>query len=177
MITIEKLVNNNKEKFAVCNLGTKRIEIQHDMIADKYILVTKHKRTVKTEFQLNENDLKKVQTKINKLYQQTIDDLVASGNPIPPMYFQVNENTHGIRSNKEWLFARLDFLDKGQKESGWDKKPILYTHGFSFMNPTTHNKPISIDEAKRIINENSWWDAQEDVNAIYINTFSENDMY
>ena len=92
MITIEKLINNNKEQFAVCNLGTKRIEIQHDMIADKYILVTKHKRTVKTEFQLNENDLKKVQTKINKLYQQTIDDLVASGNPIPPMYFQVNES-------------------------------------------------------------------------------------
>ena len=46
MITIEKLINNNKEKFAVCNLGTKRIEIQHDMIADKYILVTKRKRTV-----------------------------------------------------------------------------------------------------------------------------------
>lgn len=177
MKNINEFIESNKEQFTVCNLGTKRIEIQHDMIADKYILVTKRKRTVKTKFQLNEKDFEKVQTKINKLYQQTINDLVASGNPIPPMYFQVNENTHGIKSNKEWLLARLDFLDKGQKESGWGKKPILYTHGFSFMNPTTHNKPVSIDEAKRIINENSWWDAQEDVNAIYINTFSENDMY
>lgn len=177
MNTIEKLLNKNKEKFTVCNLGTKRIEIQHDMIADKYILITKRKRTVRTGFQLNEKDLEKVQTKISKLYQQTIDDLVASGNPIPPMYFQVNENTHGIRSNKEWLIARLDFLDKGQKQYGWGKKSILYTHGYSFMNPTTYNKPVSIDEAKKIINENSWWDAHEDENAIYINTFSENDMY
>lgn len=172
MTTIQDFIKNNKEKINICNLDKTRFEIQHNLIADKYVLITKHKRTVATEFQTNENGLKKVQTKLNKLYKQTITELTDLGKFIPPMFLRVSENTHGIKNNKDLLIARLDFL-----ECHGIEKQVLYTRGYSFMNPTTHNKPISIDNAKKIINEEPWWDAKEDENAIYINTFSEGDLY
>lgn len=172
MTAIQNFIENNKEKINICNLDKTRFEIQHDLIADKYVLITKHKRTVTTEFQPNENGLKKVQTKLNKLYKQTITELTDLGKFIPPMFLRVNENTPGIKSNKDLLLARLDFLQCHKIE-----KQVLYTHGYSFMNPTIHNEPISIDDAKKIINEEPWWDAKEDKDAIYINTFSESDLY
>lgn len=172
MTAIQNFIENNKEKINICNLDKKRFEIQHDLIADKYVLITKHERTSKTEFQLDKNGLKKAQAKLNKLYKQTITELTDLGKFIPPMFLRVNENTPGIKSNKDLLLARLDFLKCHEIE-----KQVLYTWGYSFMNPTTHNKPISIDDAKKIINEEPWWDAKEDKDAIYINTFSESDLY
>lgn len=172
MTAIQDFIENNKEKINICNLDKKRIEIQHDLIADKYILITKHERTSKTEFQLDKSGLKKAQAKLNKLYKQTITELTDLGKFIPPMFLRVNENTPGIKSNKDLLLARLDFLKCHEIE-----KQVFYTRGYSFMNPTTHNKPISIDDAKKIVNKEPWWDAKEDKDAIYINTFSESDLY
>lgn len=170
--SIQDFIKNNKEKINICNLGKKRFEIQHDLIADKYTMITKHERTSKMELQLDKDSLKKARAKLNKLYKQTITELTNLGKFIPPMFLRVNENTPGIKSNKELLLARLDFLEYHKIE-----KQVLYTHGYSFMSPTIHNKPISIGDAKKIINEEPWWDAKEDKDAIYINTFSESDLY
>lgn len=56
-------------------------------------------------------------------------------------------------------------------------KPCEYTYGYAYRNPTTHNKPISRDEAIRIVNEESLLDIDEFENRIHLNAFSSNDMW
>lgn len=58
------------------------------------------------------------------------------------------------------------------------KRRLLYTHGLGYRNPTTHNKPITLEQALQVIKENSWFDidATHD-DYIHINTYSDNDMY
>lgn len=56
-------------------------------------------------------------------------------------------------------------------------KPLRYTYGLSFRNPTTHNKPITKDEAMKIIDGQGFLDITEKEEYIHLNAYSDNDMY
>lgn len=57
-------------------------------------------------------------------------------------------------------------------------KPFKYTHGLGYRNPTTHNKPISLEEATKIMTEpGEWLDIDERDDCIHLNTYSSNDMW
>ena len=56
-------------------------------------------------------------------------------------------------------------------------KPIQYTYGLGYRHPTTHNKPISKDEAIRIAKTQSLLDADEYEDRLHLNAYSSNDMW
>ena len=56
-------------------------------------------------------------------------------------------------------------------------KELKYTYGLSFRNPTTHKKPISKEEALRIIDTEGMLDIDEYEDWIHLNAFSDNDMW
>lgn len=56
-------------------------------------------------------------------------------------------------------------------------KELKYTYGLSFRNPTTHKKPISKEEALRIIDTKGMLDIDEYEDWIHLNAFSDNDMW
>ena len=57
------------------------------------------------------------------------------------------------------------------------EKPILFTYGYEYRHPTIHRKPISVDEAMRIIEKEFYLDAEETRECIHLNAFSDNDMF
>lgn len=57
------------------------------------------------------------------------------------------------------------------------KKPICYTYGFEFRNPTTRRVPTSKEEAIHIIDTASLLDATEEKNCLHLNAYSANDMW
>ena len=62
------------------------------------------------------------------------------------------------------------FIEKTEKE-------IKYTHGLEYRKPTVHNKPISKEEALRIVEDYVLLDAREMEDYLHLNTYSENDMW
>ena len=56
-------------------------------------------------------------------------------------------------------------------------KELKYTYGLSFRNPSTHKKPISKEEALRIIDTKGMLDIDEYEDWIHLNAFSDNDMW
>ena len=56
-------------------------------------------------------------------------------------------------------------------------KPLRYTYGFSYRNPTTHNKPITKEEALKIIDDQGFLDITEEQEYVHLNAYSENDMW
>jgi hypothetical protein len=56
-------------------------------------------------------------------------------------------------------------------------KPLRYTYGLSFRNPTTHNKPITKEEALKIIDDQSLLHITEKEEYVHLNAYSENDMW
>lgn len=55
--------------------------------------------------------------------------------------------------------------------------PILYTFGFEYRDPTTHCVPITKEEAYEIIRTESLLDIDFTDDYIYLNGYSENDMW
>ena len=55
-------------------------------------------------------------------------------------------------------------------------KLIVYTYGLAYRGPTTYRKPITKEEAQKIIEKESLLDATEEENCIHLNAFSSNDM-
>ena len=56
-------------------------------------------------------------------------------------------------------------------------KLLKYTHGLGYRGPSTHNKPISKEEAIRIIDKGDFLDITEYEDYIHLNTYSDNDMW
>ena len=56
-------------------------------------------------------------------------------------------------------------------------KPCKYTYGLGYRNPATNRKPISKDEAFRIIDKEILLDINEYEDYIHLNAYSENDMF
>ena len=56
-------------------------------------------------------------------------------------------------------------------------KPICFTYGYEWKNPTTHRVPKSKAEAIRIIDRDSMLNATEEKNCLHLNEFSANDMW
>lgn len=56
-------------------------------------------------------------------------------------------------------------------------KPIQYTYGLGYRNPTTNHEPITLEEALKIVDTQSLLDAHEYENYIHLNAFSEMDMW
>lgn len=56
-------------------------------------------------------------------------------------------------------------------------KPLKYTYGLGYRNPTTNRKPISKDEAIKIIDTKSLLDIREYEDYIHLNAYSDNDMF
>jgi hypothetical protein len=56
-------------------------------------------------------------------------------------------------------------------------KELKYTYGLSFRRPSTHKKPISKEEALRIIDTQGMLDIDEYEDWIHLNAFSDNDMW
>ena len=57
------------------------------------------------------------------------------------------------------------------------EKPLKYTYGLGYRNPTTNHKPITKEEAFKIIDTEGWLDIDEYEDYIHLNAFSENDMW
>lgn len=57
------------------------------------------------------------------------------------------------------------------------KRPITYTYGLSYRNPTTHNQPISKDLAIQYITRGSMLSVRAEDNVIRIQEVSEMDMW
>lgn len=56
-------------------------------------------------------------------------------------------------------------------------KPIVYTYGLGYRRPTIYRKPITKEEAQKVIEKESLLDAEEEENCIHLNAFSSNDMW
>jgi hypothetical protein len=56
-------------------------------------------------------------------------------------------------------------------------KELRYTHGLSFRKPSTYKKPITKEEAIRIIDKGDFLDIDEYEDYIHLNTFSDNDLW
>jgi hypothetical protein len=57
------------------------------------------------------------------------------------------------------------------------EKPCKYTYGLGYRGPTTNNKPISKEEAMKIIDTQSLLDITERENDFHLNAYSDNDMW
>ena len=57
------------------------------------------------------------------------------------------------------------------------EKPIKYTHGLGFRNPTIHKVPVTQKRAVEIFKENGLCDVTEHEDYVHVNTFSDNDMW
>lgn len=56
-------------------------------------------------------------------------------------------------------------------------KPIKYTYGLGYRNPTTNHKPITKEHAIEIINTEKFLDINEHKDYVHLNEFSANDMW
>ena len=56
-------------------------------------------------------------------------------------------------------------------------KPLKYTYGLGYRNPTTNHKPITKAQAMEIIDQENFLDINEYEDYIHLNAFSENDMW
>jgi hypothetical protein len=57
------------------------------------------------------------------------------------------------------------------------EKPIRYTYGLKFRNPTTRDVPVSKEEALKIVDRESLLDATEYRDYLDLNAYSGNDMW
>lgn len=56
-------------------------------------------------------------------------------------------------------------------------RPLSYTYGFSYRNPTTNHVPKTMEQAFEIIDNESYLDITFSENEIHLNAFSGNDMW
>gem|GEM_PF-1300603 len=57
------------------------------------------------------------------------------------------------------------------------EKPIRYTYGLKFRNPTTRDVPVSKEEALKIVDRENLLDATEYRDYLDLNAYSGNDMW
>lgn len=69
--------------------------------------------------------------------------------------------------NKEILKAFIEKTDK----------PIRYTYGLKYRNPTTLNVPVSKERALQIVDSQPLLDAKELDDCLDLNAYSDNDMW
>lgn len=55
-------------------------------------------------------------------------------------------------------------------------KPLLYTYGYEYRNPSTHRVPVEKDLALVVIERESYLDIQFETDYVHLNAFSENDL-
>ena len=56
-------------------------------------------------------------------------------------------------------------------------KPIKYTYGLGYRNPTTNHVPITVERAIEIVKTQSLLDATEYEDYLHLNAYSDNDMW
>ncbi len=56
-------------------------------------------------------------------------------------------------------------------------KPIRYTYGLGYRNPTTYKKRISKQQAIEIVEREGYLDADETHEYLHLNAYSANDMF
>ena len=56
-------------------------------------------------------------------------------------------------------------------------KPIRYTYGLSFKNPTTNKVLIGREKALQIVKSEGFLDATEKEDCLYLQAYSANDMW
>lgn len=66
---------------------------------------------------------------------------------------------------------------KAKTEILKSEKHCEYTYGLSYRNPTTYHKPVTKDEAIKLIDQASLLDITENDEVIHLNEYSENDMW
>ncbi len=57
------------------------------------------------------------------------------------------------------------------------EKPIRYTYGFGYRNPTIHKILIDKEKAMKIVKDEYYLDAEEFSDYIHLNAYSNNDMW
>ena len=56
-------------------------------------------------------------------------------------------------------------------------KPLKYTYGLGYRNPTTNHKPITKERAIEIIDTEGLLDIYEHEDYVHLNAYSDNDMW
>lgn len=57
------------------------------------------------------------------------------------------------------------------------KKPIKYTYGIGYRNSSINKKAITKKEAFEIIEQESYLDAKESEDCLYLNAYSDGDLF
>ena len=84
----------------------------------------------------------------------------------------------GLKKHAELMGKQeaIDFLKKERDGS----EPIYWTVGLSYRNPSTHNVPLTLDEAIEKIRDTGCWidvGRLERNGVLYLDFLSENDMW
>lgn len=56
-------------------------------------------------------------------------------------------------------------------------KPIKFTYGLAYRNPTTYKVPMTREDAIKTLSSNGLVDMQEFEDYVHVNKYSENDMW
>lgn len=67
--------------------------------------------------------------------------------------------------------------DEACKYITLDERPVLYTHGISYRNPAIYKKPISKEEALKILKSANLLDISTHDGYIYLHAYYESDMW
>lgn len=78
--------------------------------------------------------------------------------------------------NMSFFNGTLDRI-KAKEVINNTEKELKYTYGLGYRNPTTNHKPISKEEAIKIIERESLLDITEHEAYIHLNAYSSNDMW
>ena len=154
------------------------------------ILELKHQRITRLDEQKTiqctiddmEKSINELRTKIRTLeeerigFQREIDKLVKCYSEDK----KIREIQNSIKGNElEDMSFYKGTLDKIKAKAIILKstRPITYTYGFAYRNPTTYHVPKTIEEALEIISNEYYLDITFGKNEIHLNAFSSNDMW
>lgn len=118
------------------------------------------------EARLNKLTEKKIEidrelSKVKQLYNKELYNETVIGNE------EFKQSFHGGMLNKPYVAAVINKT----------KRPLLYTYGYTWKNPTTLRKSITKEQALDILNKASLLDVTATKDNIHLNEFSANDMW
>lgn len=104
------------------------------------------------------------------LYEVDRDDILNEGCILEHYTYTPFEHSFTNSQKCKSLESIIEFLHNTDK-------PIRYTYGYAWKNPTTKNKFISKDDAIRLVQRDDFTDIKEYPDYVRINKYSANDMW
>ena len=154
----------------ICSLRNKRISLSNE---ERELL--EKKETLNCKIQAIELQLVENRVARQNCYNMCLDISRATSAEMSKIEYR--KTVKGDEIMKMSFYD--DSLNRALAEVIFEKtkRPLIYTHGYEYRHPTTCRKPIGIEDAMRILKDNSYLDISFEEECIHLNTFSSNDMY